>query len=140
VVAEARQRRWIEDNRGAIEDANAFLGKHSLWSDGKRLFWCSAMCTGTRATYPAKYLYLLDVQADLLSRFQTRVVVPLIRSAAFGRKATRIHLEFPVDGQPVVMATHLIAAVRRQILVQVVGSLRDQRDVAIAAIGRLSEI
>lgn len=33
-----RQQRWLEENRGAIEDANRFLEKHGLWSDGKRLF------------------------------------------------------------------------------------------------------
>jgi transcriptional regulator with XRE-family HTH domain len=38
VVAEARQRRWIEENRDALADANAFLARHGLWSDGKRQF------------------------------------------------------------------------------------------------------
>jgi transcriptional regulator with XRE-family HTH domain len=38
VVAEARQRRWIEENRDALADANAFLTTHGLWSDGKRQF------------------------------------------------------------------------------------------------------
>lgn len=38
VVAEARQQRWIEENRGALADANAFLARHGLWSDGKRQF------------------------------------------------------------------------------------------------------
>jgi hypothetical protein len=38
VVAEARQQRWIEENRGVLEDANAFPGRHGLWSDGKRQF------------------------------------------------------------------------------------------------------
>lgn len=38
VVADARQRRWIEDNRGALADANTFLERHGLWSDGKRQF------------------------------------------------------------------------------------------------------
>jgi hypothetical protein len=70
----------------------------------------------------------------LLSDLPTRVVVPLIRSGAFGRKATRLHLEFIVGGQDVVMATHMIAAVRRQALVSAVGSLRDQRDAVISAI------
>ena len=37
-AAAERQRRWLEENRGAIEDANRFLAKHGLWSDGKRLF------------------------------------------------------------------------------------------------------
>jgi transcriptional regulator with XRE-family HTH domain len=38
VVAEARQQRWIEENRDALVDANAFLARHGLWSDGKRQF------------------------------------------------------------------------------------------------------
>jgi transcriptional regulator with XRE-family HTH domain len=38
IVAEARQQRWLQENRGALEDANAFITKHGLWSDGKRLF------------------------------------------------------------------------------------------------------
>jgi post-segregation antitoxin (ccd killing protein) len=37
-VKEARQQRWIEENRAALEDANAFLERYGLWSDGKRLF------------------------------------------------------------------------------------------------------
>jgi toxin CcdB len=78
--------------------------------------------------------FLLDVQADLLSELHTRVVIPLVRSEAFGRKATHMHPQFAVAGQDVVMATHLIAAVRRQILNDPVGSLRDQRDTVISAI------
>ncbi len=38
IVAEARQQRWIEENRNALEDANAFLARYGLWSDGKRQF------------------------------------------------------------------------------------------------------
>jgi transcriptional regulator with XRE-family HTH domain len=38
VVAEARQKRWMEENRDALADANAFLARHGLWSDGKRQF------------------------------------------------------------------------------------------------------
>ena len=38
LVVETRQQRWIEENRGALADANAFLDRHGLWSDGKRQF------------------------------------------------------------------------------------------------------
>jgi transcriptional regulator with XRE-family HTH domain len=38
VVAEARQQRWLEQNRDALADANAFLDRYGLWSDGKRQF------------------------------------------------------------------------------------------------------
>jgi antitoxin CcdA len=37
-LAEARRRRWLDENREALADANAFLERHGLWSDGKRLF------------------------------------------------------------------------------------------------------
>ena len=38
LVAESRSRVWVEDHKGAIEDANEFLERWSLWSDGKRQF------------------------------------------------------------------------------------------------------
>jgi transcriptional regulator with XRE-family HTH domain len=38
VVTEARQKRWLEENRSALVDANEFLARHGLWSDGKRQF------------------------------------------------------------------------------------------------------
>ena len=78
--------------------------------------------------------YLLDVQADLLSDLATRVVVPLVRAASFGRRASRLHPAFTIAGQDVVMATHLIAAVRQNSVGARIASLRDQRDVIIAAI------
>lgn len=78
--------------------------------------------------------FLVDVQADLLSDLDTRVVIPLIRRAAFGRPATRLHPVFTVDDQQFVMATHLLAAVRGRSLGTAVMSLSDQRDVVIAAI------
>ncbi len=33
-VALRRRAAWREENRGAIADANAYLAKHGLWSDG----------------------------------------------------------------------------------------------------------
>ena len=38
VVAEARRRRWLQENRDALQDANRFLEKYGLWSDGRRQF------------------------------------------------------------------------------------------------------
>jgi toxin CcdB len=78
--------------------------------------------------------YLIDVQADLLADLDTRIVVPLIRSTVFGRPATRLHPVFTIADQQVVMATHLLAAVRRGALGASVASLLDQRDVIISAI------
>jgi toxin CcdB len=78
--------------------------------------------------------YLLDVQANLLSDLKTRVVVPLIRAEAFGQKAVRLHPGFTVDAQAVVMGTHLIAAVSKRGLGEVVVNISDQRDAIISAI------
>ena len=38
LVAESRSLIWREENKGAIEDANKFLERRGLWSDGKRQF------------------------------------------------------------------------------------------------------
>jgi len=62
------------------------------------------------------------------------VVVPLIRASAFGRRATRLHPQFTIDGQDVIMATHLIAEVRKQTLGNAVTSLQSQRVAVINAI------
>ena len=78
--------------------------------------------------------FLVDVQAELLSDLETRVVVPLVREAVFGRRANRLHPVFTVDGQRVVMATHLLAAVRRGALGPPFVSLLEQRDLIISAI------
>jgi toxin CcdB len=78
--------------------------------------------------------YLLDVQADLLSELDTRVVVPLIRADAFGRRVNRLHPEFHVADQRLVMATHLIAALRRSMLGPKVASLQAQYDEIVAAV------
>jgi toxin CcdB len=78
--------------------------------------------------------FLLDVQADLLSDLETRVVIPLVRRAAFGRPASRLHPVFTVADEQVVMATHLLAAVRRRSLGAPIASLEARRDVIIAAI------
>jgi toxin CcdB len=78
--------------------------------------------------------FLLDVQSDLLSGLETRVVIPLVRRDAFGRPASRLHPVFSIADEQVVMATHLLAAVRRRFLGAPVASLDDQRDIIIAAI------
>lgn len=38
LVAESRSRVWLEENAGAIEDANMFIEQRGVWSDGKRQF------------------------------------------------------------------------------------------------------
>lgn len=55
--------------------------------------------------------FLLDVQTDLLSDLNTRVVVPLIPMARAPKPATRLNPTFEIDGETVVMVTQFMAAV-----------------------------
>lgn len=37
-LAEERRKRWLEENREAIDEYNKHFEKHGLWSDGLRMF------------------------------------------------------------------------------------------------------
>ena len=78
--------------------------------------------------------YLLDVQAELLEGLETRVMVPLVRASEFGRRAGRLHPVFTVCGEEVVMATHLLAAIRSSILGRIADSLIKHRAEIIGAL------
>ena len=78
--------------------------------------------------------YLLDVQADVLSTLETRIMVPLVRALKFGRRAGRLHPVFTVCGEDFVMATHLLAAIRFTGLGRAVESLTLHRTDIIAAL------
>jgi toxin CcdB len=55
--------------------------------------------------------YLLDVQSDILSGLNTRVVVPLTLSSESLQHAGRLNPTFEIDGETIIMATQFIAAV-----------------------------
>jgi antitoxin CcdA len=38
IVKKEKERRWLEENRAAIEAYNREIAEHGLWSDGLRLF------------------------------------------------------------------------------------------------------
>jgi len=78
--------------------------------------------------------YLLDVQADMLNSLETRIMAPLVRIAEFGRRAGRLHPMFTVCGEEVVMATHLLAAIRFIGLGRPVESLALHRSEIIGAL------
>lgn len=78
--------------------------------------------------------FLLDVQADLLDHLATRIVVPLIEAERFGKLAYRLHIRLRVANTELVLATHLLAAIRRNALGPVVANLASQRDDIIAAL------
>jgi len=78
--------------------------------------------------------YLLDLQADLLSGLNTRIVAPLLPLADAPPPARRLNPVFDVTGERVVMLTQFMAAVPISELRRRVGSLADQRDAIMNAL------
>ncbi len=60
--------------------------------------------------------YLLDVQADLLSSLNTRVVVPLMPVNAAPSPAKRLNPVFDIHNEGHVMVTQFLSAVPASIL------------------------
>ena len=78
--------------------------------------------------------YVLDVQADQLTRFETRVVVPLLPDGSVPTPMPRMHPVFDIGGSPHVMATHLLSAVPRALLGRPVCSVSEQQDTITQAL------
>ena len=87
-----------------------------------------------RGAYPL----LLDVQADLLARLATRVVVPLVTLKRYGAKPiTRLNPVIDVAGVPYVLVFQELAAVPPAALGGHVGSLASNRAQLVAALNLL---
>ena len=78
--------------------------------------------------------YVLDVQADLIERLNTRVVVPLLLLDAAPATAHRLNPVFDVQGVEVSMVTQFMAAVPSSELTVPVATLNGQSDAIFAAI------
>jgi toxin CcdB len=78
--------------------------------------------------------FLLDVQADLITRLNTRVVVPLLPQDTAPTPADRLNPVFEVQGAKVVMATQFMAAVPQSELTMLVASLDRESDAIFSAI------
>ena len=70
--------------------------------------------------------YLLELQADMLSALDTRLVAPLVPAAAFGPAATRLNPGFRIGNRNLVMDTALMAGVPKKLLGERVASLADR--------------
>lgn len=77
--------------------------------------------------------YLLDIQADLLSHLNSRVVVPLLPAAIAPQPAKILNPCFAVAGEPLVMTTQFIAAVPASILRTPIMNLQAKHDEIVAA-------
>ena len=81
--------------------------------------------------------YLLDIQSDLLSSLNTRVVVPLLPKSFAPFPAQRLNPVFILDDQALVMATQYMAAVPERELRTNVGRLVEHQDEISAALDML---
>lgn len=85
----------------------------------------------TRARVP----YLLDVQSNLLSELETRVVVPLYTATALkGNALTVLNPRLEVEGKELVAMTPQLAGISRKELGAEVGKLTEQRDSIMRAL------
>jgi toxin CcdB len=78
--------------------------------------------------------YLLDIQADLLNRLLTRVVVPLIISSKTGKAITHLNPQFTISNTPVLMSTAELAGISFRSLGEKMCSLKSHRTEIIAAL------
>ena len=78
--------------------------------------------------------YWLDVQADLLSALNTRIVVPLIPRSQAPTPAGRLNPVFLIDGAEHVMTTQFLSAVMATTLPHPSASLADHSDRIMAAL------
>lgn len=83
--------------------------------------------------------YLLDIQADLLSHLNTRVVVPLLPIDVAPQPARTLNPVFRIGDQDFVMATQFLAAVPAALLRSPVTTLEARRDEIVAAIDLLMQ-
>lgn len=78
-----------------------------------------------------EFPYLLDIQSDILSSLDTRVVVPLSKNM---KAIMHLNPVFEIDHKSYVLLTQELAGVHKSALGEKCGSLKDKRSEIIAAI------
>jgi toxin CcdB len=81
---------------------------------------------------------VLDCQADVFDGIGTRFVVPLARAGESAPTHPRLHPEFHVNGEPLIMMTEFAAAIRASELRTKIGSLEHEHFRIIGAIDVLT--
>lgn len=78
--------------------------------------------------------YLLDVQANLLTHLNTRIVVPLMLPAGAPKPAKGLNPEFMIGDTAVVMITQFLSAVPTSMLKEPVATLDQHHTKIVDAI------
>lgn len=72
--------------------------------------------------------FLLDLQADILEHYNTRVVAPLVPARSYDGAAKGLNPQVTIGDEPFVVQTHLMAAIPAALLKNPVGSMQGQAD------------
>jgi len=83
--------------------------------------------------------FLLDVQADMMSHLNTRIVVPLMLEAGAPKPAKGLNPGFTIGGVAVVMVTQFLAAVPMSALKDQVATLDRDHTTIVDAIDLLMQ-
>ena len=79
--------------------------------------------------------YLLDVQNDLLTQLETRVVIPVFLKKNTRMKVlTQLTPEFEIEGKKVILMTPQMAGIALEHLGEVIGDLSEHRNEIVGAI------
>lgn len=83
--------------------------------------------------------YLLDVQIDLLSGLNTRIVVPVLPATVAPTPARRLNPVFMIEGVVFIMVTQFLSAVPQSLLKASTASLTQEAEAITAAIDMLTQ-
>ncbi len=81
--------------------------------------------------------FLVDVQADLMSHLNSRLVIPLVRAGIAPTPIKVLNPIFQIEDATYLMLTQQMAAVSVQLLKRPVLNVNDRRDEVVAAIDLL---
>ncbi len=81
--------------------------------------------------------FLLELQADLLSDLNTRVMAPLLPATPSVKVIRRLNPSFVIDGKQYVLFTHLIATVAVARLAEPRTNFHRHQDEIVAALEML---
>jgi toxin CcdB len=79
----------------------------------------------------------MDIQANLLDRLETRIVIPLLPPEAFAKPVMRLNPRVMIDGRPYYLITHMMGSIPMREIAGTVGNLSAQYDDIVAAMDLL---
>ena len=140
VIHQARQRKWLEENRQAIAAYNEHVAEHGVFLR-RRAGLLMAQCDVYRNTHPTTrdiFPLLLDVQSDLLLDLRTRVVIPLSQSQTLSRAPlATLTPALRVNGERYILVTPALAGIAKTQLGARIAAVPEDRETIVAAMDLL---